>query len=69
MLPPGWRIARRNDAHHDQRVIIDTNARIGHGARLVNERHIEHADGIGYYIRDGIIVVPKGGAILQGMVV
>jgi glucose-1-phosphate adenylyltransferase len=51
------------------RVIIDKNARIGDGARLVNEKGVEHADGDGYYIRGGIIVVPKGGVIPPGMVV
>ena len=38
-------------------VIVDKNARIGDGARLVNERRIETADGDGYYIRNG---VPQG---------
>ena len=51
------------------RVIIDKNARIGDGARLVNEAHVDHADGDGYYIRGGIIVVPKGGVIKPGTVV
>jgi glucose-1-phosphate adenylyltransferase len=51
------------------RVIVDKNARIGDGARLVNERGVEHADGDGYYIRGGIIVVPKGGTIRAGTVV
>ncbi len=51
------------------RVIVDKNARIGDGARLVNESGVEHADGDGYYIRDGIIVVPKDGVIQPGTVV
>ena len=51
------------------RVVIDKNARIGDGARLVNEAGIDHADGDGYYIRSGIIVVPKGGIIRPGTVV
>ena len=51
------------------RVIIDKNARIGEGARLVNERGVEQADGDGYYIRGGIIVVPKEGVIAPGTVV
>ena len=51
------------------RVVIDKNARIGAGARLVNEAAIDHADGDGYYIRGGIIVVPKGGIIRPGTVV
>ena len=48
---------------------MDKNARIGDNARLVNEQHIETADGAGYYIRGGIIVVPKGGVIRAGTVV
>ena len=51
------------------RVIIDKNARIGDGARLVNEKQVQEADGAGYYIRGGIIVVPKGGVIQPGTVV
>jgi glucose-1-phosphate adenylyltransferase len=51
------------------RTIVDKNARIGNGARLVNERNVDTADGEGYYIRSGIIVVPKGGVIKPGTVV
>jgi glucose-1-phosphate adenylyltransferase len=51
------------------RTIVDKNARIGDGVRLVNERGIAEADGNGYYIRGGIIVVPKGGVIAPGTVV
>ena len=51
------------------RVIVDKNARIGDGCRLVNEKNVENADGNGYYIRGGIIVVPKGGVIPAGTVV
>jgi glucose-1-phosphate adenylyltransferase len=45
------------------RVIVDKNARIGDDSHLVNEQKVDHADGDGYYIRGGIIVVPKGGVI------
>jgi glucose-1-phosphate adenylyltransferase len=51
------------------RVIVDKNARIGKGARLVNEQELDHADGDGYFIRNGIIVVPKDGTIRPGTVV
>jgi glucose-1-phosphate adenylyltransferase len=51
------------------RVIVDKNARIGDGARLVNEAGVQEADGDGWCIRDGIVVVPKGAAIAPGMVV
>lgn len=50
-------------------VIVDKNARIGDGAKLVNEkRHIE-CDGDGYYIRNGIIIVPKDSIIKTGVIV
>ncbi len=48
------------------KVIVDKNARIGDGARLTNEAGVQDADGEGYYIRDGIIVVPKDGVIKGG---
>lgn len=51
------------------RVIVDKNARIGAGARLVNERNVQEADGEGYHIRGGIIIVPKGATIPPGTVV
>lgn len=51
------------------RVIVDKNARIGAGARLVNEANVQHLDGDGYYIRSGIIVVPKNGVVKAGTVV
>ena len=51
------------------RAIVDKNARIGNEARLVNEHGVAHADGDGYYIRGGVIVVPKGGVIKPGTVV
>ena len=49
-----------------ERAIIDKNARIGDGARLVNTRNIDEHDGEGFYIRHGIIIVPKGGVIPPG---
>jgi glucose-1-phosphate adenylyltransferase len=52
-----------------ERAIVDKNARIGDGARLVNENGVLEADGDGYYVRGGIIVVPKGGVIQPGTVV
>jgi len=48
------------------RVIVDKNARIGHGVRLVNEANTMEADGDGFYIRNGIIIVPKGAVIRDG---
>lgn len=51
------------------RVIVDKNARIGAGARLVNEAGVQDIDGDGYFIRSGIIIVPKNGVVKPGTVV
>ena len=51
------------------RVIVDKNARIGDGARLVNEKRVQDADGDGYYIRDGVVIVPKDGVVKAGTTV
>jgi len=51
------------------RVIVDKNARIGDGVRLVNDAGIGHTDGDGYYIRNGIIIVPKGATVKAGVAV
>ena len=54
-----------------RRAIIDKNARIGSGVRLVNEAGVMEAEGANgaYYIRDGIIIVPKNSVIADGTVV
>jgi glucose-1-phosphate adenylyltransferase len=51
------------------RVIVDKNARIGNDVRLVNEAGTQQADGDGYYIRGGIVIVPKGGIVKDGTIV
>jgi glucose-1-phosphate adenylyltransferase len=51
------------------RTIVDKNARIGDGTRLVNERNVQEADAGNYHIRGGIVVVPKGAVIPPGTVV
>lgn len=51
------------------RVIVDKNARVGDGARLVNSEGVQEADGDGYYIRNGVIIVPKDGVIKAGTVI
>ncbi len=50
-------------------VIVDKNARIGDGCRLTNEKKLETYDGNGLYIREGIIVVPKGAVVEAGTII
>ena len=51
------------------RVIVDKNARIGDGVSLTNAAGVQEANGSGYYIRSGIVIVPKDGVIEEGTVV
>jgi glucose-1-phosphate adenylyltransferase len=51
------------------RVIVDKNARIGDGATLTNAAGVEEADGDGYYVRSGVVIVPKDGVIKPGTIV
>lgn len=51
-----------------RKAIIDKNVRIGRGAKLLNlsgKTDFDSDDG-SYYIRDGIIIVPKNGVINDG---
>ena len=52
-----------------RKAIIDKNARIGSYVRLVNQNNVENTDGDGYFIRDGIILVPKNATIKDGTTV
>jgi glucose-1-phosphate adenylyltransferase len=49
--------------------IIDKNARVGDGARLFNEGNLWEANGEGWHIREGVIVVPRNEVIPPGTVV
>jgi glucose-1-phosphate adenylyltransferase len=49
--------------------IIDKNARIGRKVRICNEAGVEEADGDGWAIRDGIVVVAKNAVIPDGTVI
>ncbi len=52
-----------------QNAIIDKNARIGDNSVLVNREGVENLDAENYYIRDGIVIVPKDATILPGTTV
>ena len=54
-----------------RRAIIDKNTRIGDNVQLINTNNIETADGPdgSYYIREGIIIVPKTAVVPDGTVV
>jgi glucose-1-phosphate adenylyltransferase len=49
-----------------ERAIIDKNVHIGDNVVITPEGKPAHFDGPNYFIRDGIIVIPKGAAIESG---
>ncbi len=46
-----------------QNAIIDKNARIGNNAVIANTKNLDNHDSDNYYIRDGIVIVPKDATI------
>jgi glucose-1-phosphate adenylyltransferase len=54
-----------------KRAILDKNVRIGRDVTIVNKDHVEEADRpeLGFYIRNGIVVVVKNGTIADGTVI
>lgn len=50
------------------RAIVDRNAMIGKGVQLINKQKLNHYDGEHVYIRDGIIIVPRGATIPDGFI-
>ena len=54
---------------HIERAIIDKNARIGDNVHISPEGKPENFDGENYNLRDGIVIVPKGGVIPNGTVI
>ncbi len=67
--PPGLPALGIGHGCYIRNAIIDKNARIGDGARLFNEANLSEADGPGWCIRDGVIVVPRNEVIQPGTVV
>ncbi len=49
--------------------IIDKNARIGADCKIMNEEGIQEADGDCYFIRDGIVVIPRSAIVPDGTVI
>nr|YP_002048929.1 glucose-1-phosphate adenylyltransferase [Paulinella chromatophora]ACB42719.1 glucose-1-phosphate adenylyltransferase [Paulinella chromatophora] len=54
-----------------KRAILDKNARIGRNATIINKDRVEEADRpeLGFYIRNGIVVIVKNATIANGTVI
>lgn len=51
-----------------QNAIIDKQVYIGNGVQLINKEKLDHYDDEHIYIRDGIIIVPRGASIPDGFI-
>jgi glucose-1-phosphate adenylyltransferase len=49
-----------------ENAIIDKNAHIGKNVTIRNQRGLKDHDGDSFFIRDGIVIVPKGASIADG---
>ena len=54
---------------HIRRAIIDKNVRMGDNVKILNEKNLDHFDGEGYTIRDGLVIIPKNAVILSGTII
>jgi len=52
-----------------ENAIIDKNARVGRGVKILNEAGVKEKDGDGYFIREGIVCIPKSGVIPDGTII
>lgn len=52
-----------------QKAIVDKNARIGAGVKIINRAGLENFDGENYYIRDGIVIIPKNAIVPDGTII
>ena len=50
-----------------ENAIVDKNARIGRNVRIVNPNGVREHDGDSYFVREGIVIVPKGAVIADGV--
>jgi glucose-1-phosphate adenylyltransferase len=67
--PPGCPPVGIGEGAEIENAIIDKNARIGRGVRIVNIDNRREAEGDGWSIRDGIVVIPKNGVVMDGTVI
>jgi glucose-1-phosphate adenylyltransferase len=52
-----------------ERTIVDKNARIGDGVRITPDGKPSFLDGPNFYVRDGIVIIPKNAVIMNGTVI
>lgn len=51
-----------------QKTILDKHVSLGKGVQLINKQQLQHYDGGVVFIRDGVIVVPRGTSLPDGFI-
>lgn len=49
-----------------ERTIVDKNARIGDDVRITPDGKPTHFDGPNFYVRDGLVIIPKNAVVMSG---
>ncbi len=52
-----------------RKAIVDKQVRIGQNVEIVNRAGVEEADGDNYFVRDGIVIIPRDAVIADGTVI
>jgi len=52
-----------------ERTIVDKNARIGDGVRITPDGKAANFDGPNFYVRDGLVVIPKNAIVPDGTII
>ncbi|HYC32502.1 MAG TPA: sugar phosphate nucleotidyltransferase, partial [Gemmatimonadales bacterium] len=52
-----------------ERTIVDKNARIGDDVRITPDGKPANFDGPNFYIRDGLVIIPKSAVVMSGTVI
>jgi glucose-1-phosphate adenylyltransferase len=51
---------------HIERTIVDKNARIGDDVRITPDGKPAPFDGPNFYVRDGLVIIPKNAVVMSG---
>jgi glucose-1-phosphate adenylyltransferase len=57
------------DDSYVENAILDRNVAVGKGCVIKNQEGVEEADGEFYYIRDGIVIIPKNTFVPDGTII
>lgn len=52
-----------------ERTIVDKNARIGDDVRITPDGKPPHLDGPNFYVREGLVIIPKNAVVMSGTVI